>query len=234
MSDKVLVVGSGAQARISKAERIYFANYSHTAFSDEEIIATRAKIIGFWSAPAVFPEFFPSDDYISEHFRQSLMRPIFSDRLVACTSQNHIPQRQLGGVPVRLMLPSDISAMMASSVRKNLPFISLTHFLAGAAAEPRKFRKLIFQLLRHWSRDSPNVGFNSYFRPSTGMLALCHAIATCGPEKSYILSGFEFGRRSSHVQGPAFHQKSGWYRNHVIADRKILKMLSKKFSIQIA
>lgn len=231
MSSHVLIVGSGPNARIAKADQIYFANYSHTAFSQAEIRRTGARIIGFWSAPAIFSEYFPNKNYIPAAMRDSLKSSWFSSRVVACTSIKHVPQGALDTIPVQLLFPSDLSTIMTTVVGRAGAFISWPHFVAGAVAEPRKFKRLGRQLLRYWRTHESEL--NSYFRPSTGILALCYAIKNCGPDKTYILSGFEFRERRSHVQGPSFSETRGWYRNHVIADQKVLKALSRRFSIVV-
>lgn len=130
--------------------------------------------------------------------------------------------------------PSEIVQVIRTATGKEAPIIPWVHFLLGSLVDPSRFRRLSLELYKNTlvDRSRPRKA-NSYFRPSTGVMAACYALSLHGANVELKFSGFQFEKRDHHVNGLAYTETEGWYRNHVEADRIILRILESNFTVVV-
>lgn len=229
------VVGSAPGARLQTATATYFSNFSSLAFSKSEINTRTSRTTAVLSAAAALEELRPGHTLnLNLLTNQLSLQNLDRHILVFSKKAQPLSEKPLLN-PFELVDPLFVDRAISYASGLRTPLFNPTHFQLGRVFEPKRFRKLKQQLsLRYASTEKYEKGINSYFRPSTGIVALCIAILENGPKCRYLLTGFNFTKRDSHVAYNLPQQKKQWFESHIRADRMVLKSAKRRFFVDIS
>lgn len=230
---RVSIYGSSPNVRLVKSDVAYFSNFASLNWSSEEI-----------------KRFSPQNHSVVSYSYSTLDSIKHSERLKLanlqleaqemdhswCLIQN--PRRrgmlELANPRANLVSPEEIIRLLISTSKSLPPFIDPWHLTKGFLDSPRLAFKMLGiatkKGLRPTSRKTNRVP--PYFRASTGLTAVAFAISRHPQAREFVLSGFDFDKRLDHSIW-AETKPDVYFKNHIVADKVLLRKLSRAFPIRI-
>jgi len=226
MTKKILILGSRPDAKIVQHDFVYAANAASYYYSDQ--LTDKKKLIDVVSGDILVRPML--EKYKSE-------KDFYLEKLHRIASSHSEAMALAPGQPraVHLLRESGYKnpiIPLNHSRRRNIiglvsgltdPIVS-DHFLS---LEKEQRDILLNSMLKVNVRrvKNANAEHNNYFRPSTGVFALCFAIYRHGRNATYTIAGMGLSSRATY---PDMARNLDVERDntHVFADKKVLEVLA--------
>lgn len=244
MINTVAVIGSGPDFQPITADVGYFANYSILRRECESAHNRFKRIFVAISEAALFPEIFLNNlSRVKEivEQRERLLQVPFDGLKIFSSSGRRISEPEFY-LPV---VPDYVDIIEQQRALKKLASTSLPvwdwHLLERMLQlQPEVRGPLLGHFIKSMGRQllGGSVSSRGYFRPSTGINTLLHALSVHGAETHYYVNGIQLTARSEHAifeSSNATHLPSiPSLPKHQLADRIIVRRLtsSKKYNIE--
>lgn len=232
---RVVILGSKPNARIPLGERLYCSNGSIGLYALE---AKRFSYVGLVTINPVLEYYVKNRNEGNPYrdFNEYVWHTILTvpSHIVTITNRNidKVSKSLLDGG-----FSGSLTKMMKYERRKMIERIS-------GCRDPivtEEFWDLPSELRKECLRSIVKNGFRRFYdktaeshcvlRPSTGIMTLVYAISEHGYDAHYIVSGIGVNKRGEYAQGKNENKKGQNIYSHILADKKVLAELNKRYSI---
>lgn len=237
MTTTVLILGSAPDAKVYDADYIYCANAAAALYA-AELSALESQVITIASASELVPSRRNSAEKIAwlRQKRSKILSSI-TGHLIVYGAENY-PDFDYDDVNfskpgTQFKYEESFNELCEALTKRNVPIFCKKHFSWNIKITVHTIKLFFYSWIsRRLNRGS---SVHPLFRQGTGINCLLHAISVHDDGASYIVSGISFEDRSIYNDG----WKNTWTpsnfinRNHLIVDRCILGILSKKYNIYL-
>ena len=233
--ETILVLGSKPNAKLPIADYTYCANASASYYHKQ--LKKRQNIKSIVSASEVILGTRKNSKKKDEWIRDRISRiaNLHSNEIILFNI-DHFPeaskilQENHCKVSIKPMTCKQMFSLIKNITKKKIPMITNAHF--DTEKKIILYAKYIKSLLRLIFFNGKNM--NGLFRPSTGIVTLIYAISKHGKHAEYFLSGLSIKGRGIYPDGSinTWSPKINFKTKHVLVDREILSIISRKYTIR--
>jgi hypothetical protein len=235
----VLVLGAGPDAVIPRVDSVYTANTAIGWYANK--IMDIPRKIAVVSSYELSPRNRSSENELSLQYIRKFdsIRHAFCDRLVTIHSDQYpegVNDLRASGYlnPIKKLSVQDCRVLQKSVSGVQEPVFSWEYLMAHRSIKGAYSLCKSAFLASISIYDSPYFLIPSLFRPSTGIIALLYAISQHGADSQYFISGISMKTRNAYANGEStiLKELDNWrLAPHILADRKILRALKKRYNI---